>query len=232
MNLGFTAMALLWAAMIPTSAAPMCGTGTLSSYLALGVGGCNVGSSTFTGFELLGLPPGATGINPMSVGVLPTNIAYAPQLTFTVNQNAASGQLFELLFGYKVAGAVITGQTNSLSGSFASGGGLVTVVGDSCADGVFAPQSFSGCSGTSSTSILVDDGFFPTTSQQVLFSGAKLLNVVTDIVVDGGAGGAASLTSVTTQLQTVPEPASILITAAGLSMLLFARFQTKKEGKL
>lgn len=224
-----SALAISFLAVQIMSAAPMCGTGSLSSYLSLDPAGCSIGSSNFTNFTLLSLPTGATAINAANVIVNPVNVAFNPQLSFSVSTTAGPGDFLDILFGYVVSGAPLVGTSVSASGNLVSGDGTLTVVQDNCVGGTFDPQSLSGCSGSASSLILFDIGFDSQTSAQSGFSSVPTLGVVTDIALVGGATGSVSLDSVTTGFQTVPEPGSLFVTACGLGALLYARLNARRK---
>jgi hypothetical protein len=220
-------VAIMLVAIGTCSAAPMCGSGSLSTYLGLGSDGCSIGSSTFNQFSLLELPFGATAIDAAGINVTPVTDSNNPGFTFTINGSASAGQLLEILLGYVVTGGPIAGNTISMTGNSVIGDGAVTVVEDKCIGGVFAPMSVTGCTGLADTLILFDIGIDAQTSARLTFPTVMMLGVVTDIAIDGGLGGSGALGSVTTQFQTIPEPSSVLITGGGVGALLLAMRRSK-----
>lgn len=208
-------------------AAP-CTMSTLSTYFGLGSAGCTIGNFKFSNFVLLlqptnSVPFSAVSVTPVAVGTT------AVGLDFGVNASANAGMLFEDLISYRVTGigASLNGASLFLAGSSAIGDGAVTVVENLCINGLFlGADGVSGCIGaTRNLIVVVGDGFADPPASLAFPSAASLLSVVTDIAVDGGTFGAASLRGSASNrfavaaVNGVPEPAALLIVIAALLAL-------------
>lgn len=203
-------------------AAP-CPISTLAVYQALGSAGCTIGSFRFSNFGLLQQP---TGSVPFSV-VTVTPIAVG--LDFSVNASAATGTLFEDLISYRVTGigASLNGASLFLTGSSTTDDGAVTVVENLCIGGLFlGADGVSGCGGARRDLIVIDTfGFGADPPISLAFVSAASLAVVTDIAVDGGTAGLASLRGSASNrfavaaVNGVPEPGAFLLVMAGLLAL-------------
>jgi hypothetical protein len=107
-------------AAVGAFAAPACVTGSYTSYIALGAGGCTAGYATFSNFSALSFTNiGISALTSDQIQVVPDGTLLAPTLTFiyvnpaggsapvTVNQ---SGQQFAMGFNYlmTLTGAVLS----------------------------------------------------------------------------------------------------------------------------
>ena len=209
-------------------AAP-CTMSTLTAYVGLGSGGCTIGNFKFSDFGLLQQPTGsvrfsAVSVTPVAVGTT------AVGLDFGVNASASAGMLFEDLISYRITGigASLNGASLFFTGSSTTGDGAVTVVENLCIGGLFlGADGVSGCS-TPRDLIVANSGGSADPPISLAFLPAALLAVVTDIAVDGGTGGFASLVSASNRFQiaainAVPEPAGFLLVIAGLFGLWASR---------
>lgn len=213
---------------------PLCVTGSLSSYTALGSGGCTIGSFQFSNFVLLPLITGATSfasliIAPVTVGTS------AVGLDFRVNATAGPNVFFDNLISYRVTGlgASINGASLFISGTSPIGDATATAVENLCLAGRFAGlDGVTGCTGMPVGPLVVTDfgGFadlpsVPDPTMSLDFPSASSLAVVTDIGLDGGIDGTGSdkLAFAGNRFfvapAAVPEPASILLIVAGLLVL-------------
>lgn len=194
-----------------------CLPGTLQTYAGLGPGGCTVGSTLFSDFELLPLLPGAVAISPLDITVVPQDQAFGSALRFDLSQDAGPAEILQAFFQYNVSNGPFLAKQLSMTGSSASGDGVVTVVEELCPGG-----SVDSCLVAPEVLILFDIGIDSLTSEQALFSPANFLGVRLDITIDGGLAGTAGLNrSVTNAHAVVPEPATITMTLSGLVALLF-----------
>ena len=197
--------------------AALCTTGSLASYIALGSGGCTIGSDTLSNFVFEPGLNGGTAISPNAVTIMPLGGSLDPGITTTVQQSAA-GNIFEAIFTYRISGAKFKNETFTLGGSSETGSGAVSGLQNDCASGVFGPGGVSGCSGVKGT-LLTLDGI---QNQDVgTFNLPSFLTITDDVTIDG-TGGTASAGTLTDRFSAVPEPASItfialaLIVASGL----------------
>ena len=213
-------------------AAP-CTMSTLDAYFGLGSAGCTIGNFTFSNFGLLEQPTGSVpftmvNVTPVAVGTT------AVGLDFGVNASATPGTLFEDLISYRVTGigASLNGASLFFTGSStdAGGNGAVTVVENLCIGSLFLGAD--GVSGCSTPQNLIVANSFNSADPPVslTFLPVALLDVVTDIAIDGGSGGFASLGSASNRFQIaaidavpVPEPAAFLLVIAGLLALYGSR---------
>lgn len=198
------------------AAGPACVAGTLVDYIALGAGGCTIGTATLGGFSAAQSLAGGVALSPAGITVTPTAIGSGHRLDFGLSALAGPGDLLGLLIGYSVIGLAPTRAGLEMAGSAATAasnpfdtGGVVTVVEDLCLGGAFAP--FPLCSGAPAFQSVVHDaaGAFPV-SKLALGPSAPFFDVFIDIAVDGGTGGSASLNGPVT-VQFVPEPAPVAL---------------------
>lgn len=190
-----------------------CVSGTLASYIALGTGGCSIGTNTLSGFQTLSGAAFATPIDPGMITIAP--LAGSPGFTATFDATAGAGALAEALFTYRISGGPYGGSSINLTGSFATNDGSVTDVQNFCAGGSFGPDGLSNCTGLPGTLIVLSAG-----NDQATFPPATFLNVTDDFTLDGGTAGSASGGSITDRFTAVPEPLTFLLTAMGLALAL------------
>lgn len=204
-------------------AAP-CTTSTLAAYLGLGSSGCTIGSFRFSDFGLLTPPTGSIPFR--SVTVTPVAVGMSIGLDFGVSAGAGAGVLLDDLISYRISGigASLDGASLFFTGSSTTGDGAVTVVENLCVGGLFlGADGVSGCSGTPRNLIVVDTFGSTDPLMSLAFLSALSLAVVTDIGVDGGTAGSASLISASNRFRIaasrVPEPSPLLLVVAGLLAL-------------
>jgi hypothetical protein len=213
---------MCWLLPAPAFATP-CVSGSLASYVALGAGGCNVGTAQFFNFLDLPLQGGAAAIPDSAVFVNPVDDADGRGFRFDVNSDAAAGDLFERVIGFSLSGPGFIGSRLALTGTTATFDGGVTVLQKGCVGAEFGPGQF--CNGNDAPLSAFDlDLFGQSLEDSLTFAPAALLGVIVDITVDGGEAGAAGLASVTTQFAAgptaptlVPEPATLSLLALGLA---------------
>jgi hypothetical protein len=207
----FFASAMVSVAQLCSGSA--CVSGTLSSYIALGTGGCSIGTNTLSGFHTLSGTSFATPIDSAMIAITP--LAGNPGFTAAFSATANTGTLAEALFTYQIAGASYSSSSINLTGSIATNDGTVTDVQNFCAGGTFGPDGLSNCSGLPGTLIVVGAG-----GDQASFPPVPFLNVTDDFTLDGGTAGSASGGSITDRFTAVPEPLTLLLTAMGLAFAL------------
>jgi hypothetical protein len=223
------ALALCFVALCPNARAGSCASGSLASYILLGSGGCTIGTNLFFSFATLSGTAGAAEISPTLVSITPSGGTTDPELSFTVDANAGTGDLLESIFTYKLSGNQYLHSTIGLSGSSETVDGAVTDIQNLCEGGTFGPDGVSGCTGTADGLVTLD-GF--QNSDDTPLGSPSFVNVTDDFTVDGGTEGTASGGTFTDQFQAkaasaaVPEPGGTL--PLGLSMLvLFVVWQKR-----
>jgi hypothetical protein len=208
------------------SANSICATDSLANYIALGSGGCTIGSDTFASFAVI-TPgtAGATAINPTVVTVTPSGGTTDPTLTFSMNLTAVSGQQLEAFFNYTVAGAAFTSDTLNLTPASESIDGTVTDIQNYCFGGNFGPGGVTGCAGTNGALLGLDGA---QNIDSTTIPGVTSLGITDDFVIDGGppndpgsaatAGTFADQFTATSSASPTPEPGALLLTALGFSL--------------
>ena len=222
----------LFSFQLTAFASSVCVAGSLAAYEGLGTGGCIIGTSTVGSFTNVGGTTGAIEIPPSSVTVTPSGGTTDPTLTFTLSLSANSGQTLEEIFNYVIEGAVYSMETNSLSGSSESGGSTVSNVQNYCVGGTFDATGVSGCTGSSSGTLVTFDGLVNTAS--ATFSATSLLSVTDDFVIDNAGVGSASGGSVSDQvtaiaIPTVPEPEPVVLSLLAFLIVSTRSFYSNKR---
>jgi hypothetical protein len=207
------------------SAAPICLTGTLASYESLGAGGCTIGANTLASFTTLTGSTGGTPISPLDIAITPVGGTTNPGLMFQLSLTANANQTYEGIFDYVISGATYSADALTLSNSSETGNGAVSDVQNFCAGGSFGPDGVSGCTGTTSGALVTIDG--AQNMDNAALPSPNLLSITDDIVVDSGGLGSASAGTFADQFTAapvasgVPEPATYLLSAAGIALAAF-----------
>lgn len=217
-QIGLLAVALFGAVQLG-SAAPACVTGSLASYIALGSGGCMIGSNLLSQFTDSSFLAGATAIAPGALTVTPIGGTTNPGIVVSASVTANAGQTFDALINYLIAGNTFTSDTITLSNAGATGNGAVTDIQNFCQGGNFSGPTFvTGCPG----------GQGPGSPLVVLGNGSAQANLSTfslgvthNLTIDSGGAGTASGATVTDQFAAIagtPEPGTYVLTALGLAL--------------
>ena len=225
----FVRLAIIFSTMIQAASAASCVLGTLSSYEALGAGGCSIGGTNFGSFAGLSGITGATAIAPGSVTITPGGSLTTPMLTFTVSQTVRLGSLSEVIFTYQASAMSFLLDKISLSGSAETGNGAVTYTQNYCAGGVFGPDGVSGCSGSATGALVTLDGIQNT--DQIGLLGPKTLAITSDFVLDGGGTGTAAGGIFVDQFTTTtsaPEPSTYSLVFASVALLGVRRLRSAR----
>jgi hypothetical protein len=218
-----------WLLPAPAFASP-CIVGSLANYVALGAGGCNIGTAQFFNFVDLPLQGGAAPISDNGSFVSPV-LTGNPGFNFNVNSLALAGDLFERRIGYSLSGPGFIGNQLALTGSNVSTDGAITVIEDKCLGAAFGAGGF--CSGIDAQLTGFDLGplFGQSLTDSLTFPSKPLFGVIVDITVDGGTDGTAGLTSVSSRFtpQAVPEPATLTLLSIGLAAITGRRLRNRKS---
>lgn len=201
-----------------------CVPASLADYVSLGAGGCSIGNATF--FDFSASTPGEdTPISPDEVQVAPLSGALG--LDFILQVTAGPGEAMSVFIGYSLTGPPVTANVLSLSGTTVSGDGVVLAVEEKCLGDVFAGDAPSGpCLGTlmDPPLIVFDIGIEADFSERAPLAATTFFDVFTQIVVDGGLEGSATLNgTVTNRFETAPEPSALLLLGAGVALAAMKR---------
>jgi hypothetical protein len=149
-------------------------------------------------------------------------------LTFSFSLTVNPPNLDEAIFNYLISGPAYLSDLITLSGSSESGNGDVTDTQNYCVSGHFGSNGVSGCTGSSTGSLIAVDGVFQTGS--AAFSGPASLSITDDFVLDsgGGAAGSGSASGGTfadqfTAVSATPEPGAYLLTGIGLAFAILRK---------
>lgn len=201
-----------------------CITGTLQDYINLGAGGCSLGAVTVSNF---GVVPGqnfATPIDPLTIQINPTG-GYLSQLELVFDSGAQAGDLLESIFRFHASGAGLYVAGVRLDDAGASGDGVVTSTLDVCAGGAFPGDQPAGCGGTADSAVTLKTAGFSMPYDARYFQFTSFFDVFTDITIDGGLNGSASLGRTTILVGAVPEPSQVVLMLSGLACLAFVRIR-------
>jgi hypothetical protein len=204
-----------------------CQIGSFQSYIDLGSVGCTLEDKTVFGFTDLGVLGsavpllGAATVTPI---VDPGN----PGLTFNFGAEAGPGSLLQALFAFSVAidpgGLPITAVSLFLDGSTVEPDGVNTAL-------LCLGTTDPGCP-TPDPILLFDIGIDALLSDSRALPSVAALDLLADVVVDGGLAGGASLTSVTLrflEVQVVPEPPLVVpLIASFLAVVRMSRRAIKQ----
>lgn len=205
------------------SAAPLCVSGTLADYLAL-PGPCTAGLADFSNFTASASPL-ATPIAATSIQVDPFVMGAEAGFRFTFTSVAGAGQVLGALIGFNVVSA--GSGSIELLGSSVTPDGVNTGVLNLCAGGAYA--AFLCVGGVESAGVAVDDGVSQILQSSVALNSFGSVDVLADIVIDGGLGGASSLTGALVKFNATPEPATWMAVSGGLALLAARRWRSRNR---
>jgi hypothetical protein len=196
-----------------------CVPDSLAAYIALGGGGCSIGSATVNDFSVGVLDPLASPIAAGDITVTPFDLGSGFRLDFGVVQDAAAGEFFDALVGYSAAAPAIGRARLELTGAAASPDGVVTAVEDLCLGDVFVTDPTTCFLGTPAGPLIVFEiGDDRELVADVTFGPASFFDVFFELAIDGGIGGSAGVdggvSTEFTRAAAVPEPSSLLLLGA------------------
>ena len=195
----------LLAGMGPAFAAP-CSTASLSTYQAIGAGGCSVGSLTLSNFFIDAFP-GVTATQIAPASVLVTPLAGGFQLSSGTVLSASANELLGLRFLFDASAMSLAGATVALGGQNGlSGDGVITAILDA---------------GPAGIAIALLSGTVNDTPMSFFSTPSPAYNVSFELGIDGGTAGSASLGPVLASItfvagQAVPEPGTAALALVGL----------------
>jgi hypothetical protein len=213
-------IAIFIGAVSPVNAGPCIST-TLTNYIALGSGGCSIGTDTFFGFgELVG-QFGAVQIAPGSILITPSGGSLNPTLEFSTILTVNFPAFDEALINYHVGGNTYLTETTTLGGTSPSNGADATSVQNYCPNGTFSTNGVTGCPGDPSGTHNVLVNFGNSASPVTFPSHTSTLSITDDFVLDASGGGSitgGTLTdSFTATPSAVPEPETCLLVGLGIA---------------
>lgn len=230
---------LLFATAVWGTPIQMCTNNTLQYYITNYSGGCTLGSLTFSDFTFSS--GGTVQPQTSASGVDVTTVTGSDTgLSFNGPFGVTAGLSLDDLIGFLVTSTTpsITNETLSMQGYAATGGGNVQVAESLCIGGVYANNGT--CPSPATTQSL--DVFANSTTQvqsvTANFAATNTLDVVKNIIVQGGPAGSNSSAGVSVVVNTttsggaggqgggpVPEPDTLLSLGSGLviTSLLFRR---------
>ena len=199
------------------SAAPVCTTGSLQSYIDLGA--CQIEDKIFSDF-FYSTSPNGTPPSAAAVTVSPITTAYNPGVIFQAPWSAIFGQSFDFSITFNVT--VMAGGNLIEDASLGVGGVLALDAGTSVAviENICAGSTATGCVG--GTGYTLFDVTTPTLSSlgdHVSFAPVDRLRVEKDLRLTSGPTGFAELSILTQQFSSAnpaPEPASQAMIGLGL----------------
>jgi hypothetical protein len=203
---------------------PACVSGTLTSYIALGSGGCFIGNDQISNFQTLSNLAGAQAISPAGVTVTPSGSDANPSLIFDLTSTAAIGAPTEAIFTYQLNANNVTASMITLSGTNVTADGGVTDAQNLCLAGSFGPDGVSGCTGTATSLVALNNG-----SDQTSFSGVPFLHISDDLTIDAGLDGSASGAHFVDQFtasaagSAVPEPGMFPALLVSMALVIYCK---------
>jgi hypothetical protein len=227
-------LAVIFALVPSVVAASPCIPDSLAGYIGLGSSGCEVGLFTVSNFSNTTFDPTATPIPDASISVTPVVFPTGFRLDFGPALAASAGEFFDALIGYHVISPLSPILASlGMTGASATPDGVVTAVEDICANGAFGPDP-TVCSGTQTPPLIVfQDGFGNAElTASLLFGPASFFDVFTEIGIDAGPSGTASLTgAVSNQFTAIPEPSSLVLLGGGMLLLVRRRVQSSRRAR-
>jgi|GEM_PF-583718 len=208
-----------WLAVLSFTAligAPLCVPGNLQTFINLGGTGCEVATVQFTGFAILPGQSIGTPIDPAQVQVTPGGTALNPMFLFTLNRTATAGEVSESFFRFSASDSLI-GASIGLTSPTVAGDAVVTAILDVCPNGSFAGGAPRGCPTSPASLVVFAIDQSSLLSDSANFPVSRSVDLLVDLMIDGGRSGSATLGSATVGFSSVPEPSAGLLVVLGLS---------------
>jgi hypothetical protein len=214
---------ILLAVSAPSVAGPVadCAGGTLADYVALGAGGCKLGTYHVFDFSEADLSFGTEPISLADVLVTPVVGMSRSSLKFSTMMSSTNAA-FESAIFYAVAGP-LSGASLKLSGSSVKGTGVGLATNEICLGDAF--DSGACLSDTTALIALQTDGFADLTSFAKL--GVQLAGIRQSLIADAGPDGSATFDQATVTFAT-PEPSSLILMACALAALVCVSKNTRR----
>ena len=194
-----------------------CITNTYDQYIGTS---CGIDDKTFSNFSY-----STAGTNPLpasSITVNPITTKFNPGFLFNAPWGVQAGQTQDSLIGFTVrvndnSNDLIDDLSLYMFGAGVVGSGQVSVAETYCAGDTFANLC---AHGTEGTLLTILNGSTSILHASVSFGPVRVVDVVKDITLLGGANGSAALVSgVQNQFSEVPEPGSIMLFGSGIGCL-------------
>jgi hypothetical protein len=217
-------IALTVLASVPAWASPCIPGAALSTYVALGSTGCQVGGLTVKdfAFSVLSFSNLSVVISDNDVFVMPTANGSRLALNFTSSGFSVTGNDFVVyLLAYTWDPGDIRGLDDELTTDSPIAPGKVTITTDACLGGVFNGPA---CSNPMAQLMVFHDGLNPVLFDSVTFSPVGVVGIRNTIDLHAN-GASANFTGIGNGLTNVPEPANVLL--AGLALLVMGCFRLK-----
>jgi hypothetical protein len=211
----------------PGWSGPLCLTGTLSSYEALGSGGCQIGDLTVVNFTYTFLS-GTVTIPDTSITVTPSTGSGMVGLTFSSPDfNLSGSNSAQYLLGYTWDPGDIRSLDDVLNANSPVSPGFAQVSTLDCENAAFSGSS---CTTSTDTVVVSDNGITLNSPNSVTFSPSLgTLGIRNTIELDGN-GASSEFTSFENQL-TTPEP-SFAAPCLLLAVLMLGRLRLKPAKRI
>jgi len=207
---------------VPAMATPLCVTGTLDTYIALGAGGCQIGGVTVVNVSYT-FVSGTISIPDTDITVTPSSGSDLIGLTFSSSDFSASGTNSAV---YMLSYTWDPGDIRSLEDILndpPSFPGLAQITTVDCEDAAFSPT----CLTSTDTLVVSDNGVTMVLDDSVSFSPTVgTLGIQNTIELEGNRTGTGEFTSFENQIG-VPEPSTI-VPCLLLTVPMFRRWRSKR----
>jgi hypothetical protein len=186
--------------------APICPTGTMADYLALGAVGCQIDDKLFYNFDYTGTGSGgAVAIPPEGVAVTPILTPFNPGFIFNAPWTVGPGQSLDSMINYTVlvlpGGVLIKDISATMTGYGREPDGIVAVAETTTVGNLLLFDSALGVRAFDRLDV-------PLTAGPII--------VHKDISLNGHSMGIATVSGVWNQFSEVPEPLTLVLVGSAL----------------